>query len=127
MQCGENKADGSSNSQDLGVQAVTKAGDAVNNLTTTSVREGASSLASGAGSVTESLNEKAVRASTAQVCSILEIALKELETRPLSSRRISLTATVNIGVASLEMQIHRDPVMISDSRPRDLFNCQHCR
>lgn len=127
MQCGENKADGSSNSQDLGVQAVTKAGNAVNNLTTTSVREGASSLASGAGSVTESLNEKAVRASTAQVCSILEIALKELETRPLSSRRISLTATVNIGVASLEMQIHRDPVMISDGRPRDLFNCQHCR
>lgn len=90
--------------KDLGVQAV-------NNLTT-SVREGASSLASGAGSVTESLNEKAVRASTAQMCSILEIALKELETRPLSSRRISLTATVNIGVASLEMQIHRDPAIL---------------
>jgi hypothetical protein len=98
--------------KDLGVQAVVKAGDAVNSITA-SVKEGVGSLADGAGSVTESLNERAVRASTAQMCSILEIALKELESRPLSNRRISLTATVNIGVASLEMQIHREPTVMA--------------
>ena len=94
--------------KDLGAQVATKAGDAVDGIAT-SVKEGVGSLASTAGTMTGALNEKAVRASTAQMCNILEIALEELKNRPLSKRRVSLTATVNIGIASLEMQIHQEP------------------
>jgi hypothetical protein len=59
--------------------------------------------------MTEALNEKAVRASTAQAYRILEIAIEELKERPLSARPISLTASVNVGIAALEMQIHLEP------------------
>lgn len=91
--------------KELGAQVVTKANDAMEGITT-SVKGGVDSLANTATSMTEALNEKAVRASTAQMCRILEIAIEELKTRPLSDRPVSLTATVNIGLASLEMQIH---------------------
>jgi hypothetical protein len=73
------------------------------------IKDGVGSFSNAASSVTESLNEKAVRASTAQVYRILEIAIEELNNRPLSSRPISLTASVNIGIAGLEMQIHLEP------------------
>lgn len=92
----------------LGAHVATKANDAVEGIAT-SVKGGVESLANTASSVTDTLNEKAVRASTAQMCSILEIALEELKARPLSSRPVSLTATVNIGIAALEMQVHLDP------------------
>lgn len=92
----------------LGSQVATKANDAVEGITS-SVKGGVESLANTATTVTGALNEKAVRASTAQMCSILEIALEELKGRPLSSRPVSLTATVNIGISSLEMQIHLEP------------------
>ncbi len=92
----------------LGAQVATKANDAVGSITT-SVKEGVESLSHGAGTVTGALNEKAVRASTAQLCRILEIALEEIKGRPLASRPVSLTATVNIGIAALEMQIHLEP------------------
>lgn len=78
---------------------------AVDGITTT-VKDGVESISNTASSVTESLNEKAVRASTSQMYRILEIALQELEGRPLADRPLSLTASVNIGVAALEMQIH---------------------
>ena len=94
--------------KDLGAQVASKAGDAVDGITI-SVKEGVGSLANSAGSMTGALNEKAVRASTAQMCNILEIALQELDSRPMSNRRVTLTATVNIGIAALEMQIHREP------------------
>ena len=92
----------------LSTHVVTKANDAVGGLTTT-VKGGMDSFATTAGSMTDALNEKAVRASTAQVCSILEIAMEELKGRPLSNQRVSLTATVNIGIAALEMQVHLNP------------------
>ena len=94
--------------KDLGAQVATKATDAVDGITT-SVRGSVGSLANSAGTMTGALNEKAVRASTAQMCNILEIAMEELSSRPLSNRRVTLTATVNIGIAALEMQIHREP------------------
>jgi len=94
--------------KDLGSQVATKASDAVEGITV-SVKSGVESLANTAGTMTGALNEKAVRASTAQMCNILEIALEELKNRPLSKRRVTLTATVNIGIAALEMQIHQDP------------------
>lgn len=59
--------------------------------------------------MTESLNEKAVRASAGQVYRILEIAIEELKDRPLSKRPVSLTAVVNIGIAALEMQVQLEP------------------
>ena len=89
----------------LGSQVATKASDAVEGIST-SVRGGVDSLANTAANVTEAVNEQAVRASTAQICSILEIALRELESRQLSGQPVTLTASVHIGVASLEMQVH---------------------
>ena len=94
----------------LGAQVAVKTNDAMEGITT-SVKEGVDSLANTATNMTEALNEKAVRTSTAQMCSILEIAIEELKTRPLSDQPVSLTATVNIGIASLEMQIHLPPAV----------------
>ena len=94
--------------KDFGAQVATKANDAVEGITT-SVKGGVDALANSAASMTDALNEKAVRASTAQMCSILEIAMQELKTRPLSAQPVTLTANVNIGIASLEMQIHLQP------------------
>lgn len=99
--------------KDLGAQVATKANDAVGGIAT-SVKGGVGSLANSAGAMTVTLNEKAVRASTAQMCSILELALEEMKNRPIAERRVSLTATVNIGIASLEMQVHLDP-MVNES------------
>jgi len=92
----------------LGTQVATKANDAVEGITT-SVKGGVDSLANTATNMTDALNEKAVRASTAQMCRILEIAVEELKGRPLSEQPVSLTAAVNVGIASLEMQIHLQP------------------
>lgn len=80
--------------KDLGSQALIKTNEAINTVTT--------SVTSGV----DSLNEKAVRASTAQMYRILEIALEELKGRPLADQPLSLTSTVNVGVAALELQIH---------------------
>lgn len=95
--------------KDLKTHVATKANDAVDGITT-SVKGGIESLANTATTVTDNLNETAVRASTAQMCTILEIALDEMKGRPLSNRPVSLTATVNIGIASLQMQIDCEAV-----------------
>ena len=95
--------------KDLGAQIVNKANGAMDGITT-SVKGGVESLANTATSMTDALNDKAVRASTAQMCSILEIAIAELKARPLSSQPVTLTASVNIGVAALEMQIRVQPM-----------------
>jgi hypothetical protein len=91
--------------KELGAQVASKATDSVEGVTA-SVKGGADSLANTAATMTDAFNEKAVRASTAQMCSIIEIAMEELKNRPLSSHPVSLTATVNIGIAALEMQVH---------------------
>lgn len=80
--------------KDLGSQALTKTSEALGAVTT--------SVSSGV----DTLNEKAVRASTAQMYRILEIALEELKNRPLAEHPLSLTSSINIGVASLELQVH---------------------
>ena len=97
----------------IGTQVATKANDAIEGVTT-SVKGGVESLAHTASDITGSLNEKAVRASTAQMCSILEIALDELKSRPLSERPVSLKTTVNIGIAALEMEIQVPPTAKAD-------------
>ena len=92
----------------IGTQVANKATDAVEGVTA-SVKGGVESLAHTASDMTDAFNEKAVRASTAQMCNILEIALDELKSRPLSERPISLKTTVNIGIAALEMEIQVPP------------------
>ena len=91
--------------KDLGAQAAARTNEAIDGFST-SVKNGVESLGSSASSMTEALNEKAVRASTSQMYRILEIALEELKDRPLAAKPLSLTASINIGVAALEMQIH---------------------
>ena len=94
--------------KDLGTQVANKTNEAVGGIAT-SLKEGVDSLTNTATNVRDTLNEKAVRASTAQMYRILEIAIDELRDRPLSERPVSLTATVNIGIAALEMQIQMTP------------------
>ena len=89
----------------LGNQVATTAGDAVSGIAT-SVKGGVESIANAATAASGAINEKAVRASTAQMCSILEIAIDEIQSRPLSERPASLTAAINFGIATLEMQVH---------------------
>lgn len=101
--------------KDLGSQAANKATDTLGGISTT-IKDGVGSFSNAASSMTESLNEKAVRASTAQVYRILEIAIEELKGRPLSNKPISLTASVNIGIAALEMQIHLTPPLSEDEK-----------
>ncbi len=90
--------------KDLSSQAMTKTGEAIDDIAV-SLKEGVGNLSTAASNATGTLNEKAVRASTSQMYRILEIALQELEGRPLASRPMSLTASVNVGVAALELQI----------------------
>jgi hypothetical protein len=94
--------------KDLGAQVQGKAIDAVEGVST-SVKGGVASVTNAATNVTEKLNEKAVRASTAQMCNILEIAIDEIRTRPVSAQPVALTATVNFGIATLEMQVQLNP------------------
>lgn len=91
--------------KDIGAQVASRAGDAVDGLAST-VKVGVESIATTASTV----NDKAVRASTSQMCSILEIALQELNGRSLANRPVTLTASVTVGIASLQMQVHVDPV-----------------
>lgn len=95
--------------KDLGAQVASKANDAVDGLTS-SVKGGVESLA-------DAINEKAVRTSTAQMCKILEIALEELKDRPLEQRPLALTASVNFGIATLQMQINLEPPKLKDDLP----------
>lgn len=92
----------------LGAQAATSATGAVQGISS-SLKSGADAVANAATSVHETINETAVRVSTAQMCRIMEVAITELKSRPLSERPVSLTASVNFGIATLEMQIHLSP------------------
>ena len=94
--------------KEIGVQVANKANEAVDGIGN-SVKDGVDSLTQTASNMTGEFNDKAIRISTAQVCRILEIAIEELKTRPLSAQPVSLTATVNIGIAALEMQVHLPP------------------
>jgi len=85
-----------------------KATEIVDNVSD-KARQGVESISTAATNLADTINETAVRNSTAQMCTILELAIEELRKRPLSERPISLTSIVNFGVASLEMQINLSP------------------
>ena len=92
--------------KDLGSQALVLTNDAIGAVT--------NSVTSGV----DSLNEKAVRASTAQMYRILEIALEELKGCPLADQPLSLTSSINVGVVGLELQIHLN----GEQEPRKLID-----
>lgn len=91
--------------KDFSSQVATQTNCAVNGMSA-SIKGGAKSLGDNALEMADGLNDKVVRASTAQMCRMLEIAIDELKTSSLSSYPISLTATATTGLASLEMQVH---------------------
>lgn len=80
--------------KDIGNQVANRANEAVGDLST-SVRDGVGNL-----------NDKAVRAAAAQMCAALEAALAEVKTRPLAAHPVVLTASVNVGITALQMQVH---------------------
>lgn len=86
--------------KDIGAQVASRANNAVEDLTAT--------VKGRVESLTDTISEKAVRASTAQACNILETALDEISRRPIAERPLKLTATVNLGVASLQMEVQLD-------------------
>lgn len=90
--------------KDVGAQALTRTGDALVGIAD-AVKEGAETVAG-------SINETAVKASVAQMRRTLEIAIQELESSPLANRPLTLTASVNVGVTSLELQVHLDKTAI---------------
>ena len=70
-----------------------------------SVKDGAGSIADAASAAATTLNEKAVRKAVEQMRTALQVASEELQKRPISARPVTLTASVNLGVTALEMQI----------------------
>lgn len=94
--------------QEMKNKVATTANETAVNVSNT-MKQQVESLSTAATTLSGAIGENAVRASTAQMCSILEIAIEELKLRPLSERPVSLTSIVNFGVASLEMQIHLPP------------------
>lgn len=94
--------------KEIGSQVANKANDTADGLTT-SVKGGFGKVATKVADVADKINDITVRSSTAQMCDILETAIKEIKTRPqsvLSAQPISLTVTMSTGIASLEMQVH---------------------
>lgn len=100
--------------KEMTTNVTTIANGAVEGVSNT-MKNGVDSLSNAATTLSDTISEKAVRASTAQMCTILEIAMDELKLRRLSERPVSLTSIVNFGVASLEMQIHLSPPKIDKS------------
>ncbi len=110
--------------KELGNQVADKASSAVDGISTsvkggvdsltTSVKSGVDSVTTAAVSVGDALNEKAVSSSTAQACTIIELAIKELKTRPLSQRPMTLTAKVDFQLAALGIQVHLTPEDFAD-------------
>lgn len=92
----------------IGDQVATKANSAVGEIGT-SVKKGVGEIANKTADLIDTAHESAVRTSTAQMCRMLEIAIDELKSGPLSAHPVSLTATVGTAVATLEMQIHLQP------------------
>lgn len=105
-------------SSQVAEDAKQKANSAVDGITS-SVKGGVQSVTSAAVSMGEALNEKAVRSSTAQASNILELAIQELKTRPLSSRPLTLTATVDFQLAAVQIQVHLTPEDFAQERSND--------
>lgn len=72
---------------------------------TASVKEGADKIASATGSVAAVVTDKAVRTAVARLREIVRISTDELLRHPPSERPSTLTATVTVGITSLELSV----------------------
>lgn len=90
--------------KDIGDQITSLASDTVQGATT-SVKEGADKVASATGSVAAVVTDKAVRTAVARLREIVRIASEELLREPPSERPSTLTATVTVGITSLELMV----------------------
>ena len=88
----------------IGNQISNFAGDAVDGVTS-SVKEGAGTIANAAGTAIATLSEKTVRSAVEQMRTVLQVAGEELRQRPVSDNPVTLTASVNIGVTALQVQV----------------------
>ena len=92
----------------IGTQLTTMASTAVDGVTST-VKDGANSVAGAASAAASTLNEKAIRAAVEQMRTVLHIAADDLKSRPVLNLPVTLTATIDIGFTALEMQVVIEP------------------
>ena len=90
--------------KDIGDQISSLASDTVQGATA-SVKEGADKVASATGSVAAVVPDKAVRTAVTRLREIVRIATEELLREPPSERPSTLTATVTVGITSLELTV----------------------
>lgn len=93
--------------KEVGGQLTTKASDAVEKVAAT-VKGGAETLAGAASGAASSLNEKAIRTAVDQMCTIVQVATDQLRQRPLPDSQVTLTASVNLGVTAVQIQVVLD-------------------
>ena len=96
--------------KDLGGQLSGKAAKAAGGMVAT-IGEGVGSLAGTAGNVALGATDKTVRAAVDQLCNVLQIAVEQLQQRPLPASRVTLSASVGLGATALQMQ-----VLLTDDR-----------
>ena len=99
--------------KNLGGQLTGKAAKAAGGMVAT-IGEGVGNLADSAGTVALGATDKTVRAAVDQLCNVLEIAVEQLEQRPLPTSRVTLTASVGLGATALQMQV----VLTGDRLPQ---------
>ena len=90
--------------KDFGGQLSGKAAKAASGMVA-SIGEGVGNLAGTAGEVASGATDKTVRAAVDQLCNVLEIAVEQLQQRPLPASRMTLTASVGLGATALQMQV----------------------
>ncbi len=88
----------------VGSQISNLATDAVDGVTS-SVKGGAETIANAAGAVVSAISEKAVRTAVDQMRTVLQVSCEELRQRPVSDQPVTLTASINIGVTALQVQV----------------------
>lgn len=88
----------------IGDQIGTLASDTMQSATT-SVKEGADKVVSATDAATAVVTDKAVRTAVGRLRTIVRIATDELLSHPPSERPATLTATVTVGITSLELTV----------------------
>ena len=73
-----------------------------------------------AGNIADDFNDKAIRTETIHMCNMLEIAIDELKTRPLSAYPVFLNASMSAGPASLQMRVQVEPAKQENEHGSDL-------
>lgn len=88
----------------IGDQVGAMTTEAVDSATAT-VKSGVDKLTSASGAAASVATDKAVRTAIDQLRRVVRISSDELLRRPPSERPSTLTATVNIGITSLELTV----------------------